>query len=800
MAEDGTVDFGKWLRQERRVLDLTQETFADQVGIARITLRKIENGELKPSHELALLLVEKIGIPEAERPAWLAFARGQGDLPVRPANPPPARPRTNLPAALTTFIGRQKEQAAVIHLIERHRLVTLTGSGGVGKTRLSLQAASNLLADYPLGVWLVELAPLNDPALVPQAVCAALGVKPEGNTTSLAALTNYLHSKKILLVLDNCEHLISACAQLCDSLLRACPELRILASSREALRIFGEQVYRVPSLSLPNSKSILKIIQSSEAVMLFVERAAASRPEFELTESNALSIARICQRLDGIALAIELAAARLKMFTVEEIAARLDDVFRLLSSGDRTALPRQQTLRALIDWSYNLLSEAEKICLRKLAVFMGGWNLEAAEAVCDHPDALDLLTQLVEKSLVSVDHAHGDAARYALLETIRQYALEKLHTAHEYEATRERHLNYFTELAEDNQKRRKNYHQKSACRQMEMEFDNFRAALNWSLTADRDGITQSRGLRTASALDWVDASAEGLKWLQKSADLMPRGDPDFDLLRASALTNAASMLIYRGEISAALEVLQESVALYETINPADKRGWVSALSYFAYAYMDTDYTKARSCACQGVAMARGLGEAGRWSLAWALFWEGWIATRQTEYENARALIQEGLAIFRQAGDKISAADMLHLLARNEEAMQNYPAAYKYYDQARELKLEYGQNTSALHILYDMATLDVRLGNFEAARTKVEACVLYLRDRGDQYNLAGSLWGLGDILLNLGEIEQSTLQLRESLQIFQQANAPRYKGYGLFSLAKLLMRQGRLAEAALLLGD
>ncbi len=366
------LTFGKWLRQQRRTLDLTQETFADQVGCARITLRRIESDALKPSKELALILLEKAGIPKSEREAWLPFTRGLADLPAKQTNPSLQFVRNNLPAPLTNFIGREKDQTDVIHLIATHRLVTLTGSGGVGKTRLSIQVASELLSQYPMGIWLVELAPLTDPALVPQAVCAVLGVTPDGDTLPLESLTNYLRSKKILLVLDNCEHLVDACAQLCVSLLRSCPDLRILTSSREALDILGEQAYRVPSLSLPDSKSILNIIQESEAVTLFVERAQASQLEFELTEFNASFVAQICQRLDGIALAIELAASRVKIFKVEQIAERLNNVFDLLTSGNRTALPRQQTLRALIDWSYNLLSEEEKTLLAK-TLGLHGW-------------------------------------------------------------------------------------------------------------------------------------------------------------------------------------------------------------------------------------------------------------------------------------------------------------------------------------------------------------------------------------------------------------------------------------------
>ncbi len=788
------ISFGKWLRQQRRALDLTQQAFADQVGCARITLRRIESGALKPSRELALILLEKSGIPKSEREAWLPFTRGLSDLPTKQTTPSTLL-RNNLPAFLTDFIGRKKEQADVIHLIATHRLVTLTGAGGVGKTRLSIQVATVLLSEYPVGVWLVELAPLTDPARVPQSVCAALGVIPDGDTLPLEALINYLRSKKILLVLDNCEHLIDACAQLCISLLRSCPDLRILTSSREALDILGEQTYRVPSLSLPNSKSILNIIQESEAVTLFVERARASQFEFELTEFNASFVAQICQRLDGIALAIELAASRVEMFKVEQIAERLNNVFDLLTSGNRTALPRQQTLRALIDWSYNLLSEEEKTLLRMLSVFMGGWTLEAAGAICSDADAPDLLTRLVDKSLVVADHELGNEVRYYLLETIRQYAREKLIENGDEHTARERHLEYFLKLAENNQSRRKTVDQKPAFQQMKVEFDNFRAALDWSLDEEnKDAI--ANGLRIAIAVDWSDASEEGLKWLQKGIAFIPHGILEFDLLRANAMTNTAPMLINRGESKAAIEILHESIALYRSIPSADKRGWVTALFLLSWATMDSSYVRSRTYARESVAMARELEEAGKWDLAMALYWEGCIALRQIDYENGKSLIEEGLSIFREVGDSISAADTLHARGQLESNVENYEAALKYYRQAKDIKAEYGLKASEIFILNDMFTSERRLGNYETARVKVEECIAYLRDRGTPYHLAGSLWQLGDVLIDLNEIEQSTIHLRESLQISQTS---RYKGFCLFSLIKSLKLQGKVYDAALLLG-
>ncbi len=340
--------------------------------------------------------------------------------PDLPADFPPLKTLdawpNNLPVQLTSFVGREKEMAEIKQQLAplvpsgrggggegRVRLLTLTGPGGTGKTRLSLQTAADLLDAFANGVWLVELAPLADPALVPQTVATALGVREQQGRPVQATLTDYLREKKLLLILDNCEHLVEACASLADALLHACPGLKILASSREALGIAGEAPYRVPSLAIPDPRHLppLETLTQYEAVRLFIERATTALPAFTVTNDNAPALAQICHRLDGIPLALELAAARVKLLRVEQIAARLDDRFRLLTGGSRTALPRQQTLRALIDWSYDLLSEPERALLQRLAVFAGGWTLEAAEAVCSEQKAVGSGQKAEDKTLPS---------------------------------------------------------------------------------------------------------------------------------------------------------------------------------------------------------------------------------------------------------------------------------------------------------------------------------------------------------------------------------------------------------------
>jgi predicted ATPase/DNA-binding XRE family transcriptional regulator len=447
--------FGDWLRQQRRALDLSREKFACQVGCSAVTLRKLESEERRPSPLMAERLADVLDIVRDDRPSFLQFARGNPfAAPVAVPEAPAAKtflaPNHNLPLQLTSFIGREQELADIARLLRVTRLLTLCGPGGSGKTRLALQTSAAQVDRYPDGVWMVELAALADPALLPQTIATVLGVKDPGGQLLTERLAEQLRPRQLLLLLDNCEHLIGACAKLAEHLLRTCPEVTILATSRENLAIAGELVRLVPPLSLPalGASAPPEAVAESEAVRLFCDRAQAVAPALTLTTANAAAIAVICRQLDGLPLAIELAASRLRLLTLEQIVARLDDCFGLLTNGSRTALPRHQTLQALVDWSYELLSPPERSLLCSLAVFAGGWTLEAAEAVCadDNMPAgsvLDLLTHLVNKSLVVAVGPPDGEARYYLLETIRQYAYAKLAASGEAATLRRRHALYF---------------------------------------------------------------------------------------------------------------------------------------------------------------------------------------------------------------------------------------------------------------------------------------------------------------------------------------------------------------------
>ena len=446
---------------------------------------------------------------------------------------------TNLPTPLTTFVGRKRLLAEIRAALQGGRLLTLTGPGGSGKTRMAIQVAGEAAGEYPDGVWWLDLTALADAALVPAALARTLGLQEAPGLTTINLLANYLRPRRLLLVLDNCEHLILACAQLAGDLLSACPRLTILATSREPLGIGGEAVWQVPPMQVPGRQapdSPTALIEI-ESVRLFWERARAVSPHFELTAQSAPSVVQICRELDGLPLAIELAAARVKLLSPAQIAARLNDRFSLLTGGSRLAEPRQQTLRAAIDWSYDLLDEAERAMLRRLSVFAGGFTLEAAEAIwrdaAGQPSALELLSRLIDKSLVSLEGegpAQDATPRYRLLETICQYAAERLAEAGETESARQRHLAFYCALAEQSESAWYGPRQVAVADMLDRELDNYRAALAYGLEHD-----PVMALRTAAALGFFSsrraAPSEGRFWLESAiarVEAMPAAleDPD----------------------------------------------------------------------------------------------------------------------------------------------------------------------------------------------------------------------------------------------------------------------------------
>jgi non-specific serine/threonine protein kinase len=506
--------------------------------------------------------------------------------------------RTNLPVPITSFVGREKEVQETLRLLGKSRLVTLIGPGGIGKTRLAIESANRLTPKFKDGIWWVDLVGLNDGSLIPHEIAKALDVGEIPNRPVIDSLVESLQPKEILLVLDNCEHMILACAQLVDRLLAGCRNLRILATSREALDISSETPWPVPSLSLPDEQAAVgvKSLSKYESVRLFVERAAVIQPQFGLKDQNGRAITQICRRLSGMPLAIELAAARVKMMSVDEISQRLDDLFSLLTSGNRTALPRHQTLRAAIDWSYELLTDPERMLFRRLAVFAGGFTLAAAEAVCgfeglQRNDVLDLLGRLVDKSLVVAEvSTTTGSSHYRLLETIRQYAREKS-TEAESKQVQDRHLEFYTDMAEQVEPHLELINQGFWLDQLETELDNLRAGLDWALTSGQLDLA----LRLVGALRrfWVMRShdSEGRQRFRLILEHPSALSPTRARLRA---LNAYFFLLWTdGMLNEVEPLIEEALRLgAELVEPRLEA--LSLLWAAASATERGDYPKARS--------------------------------------------------------------------------------------------------------------------------------------------------------------------------------------------------------------
>jgi non-specific serine/threonine protein kinase len=572
--------------------------------------------------------------------------------------------RDNLPAQLTSFVGRQREIGEVRRLLAESRLLTLTGAGGCGKTRLALQAAGELLDQFTDGVWTVDLGPLAEPGLVTQTVAATLGVRGGANRSVSEALAWYVRPRHVLLILDNCEHLIAACAELVEPLLRAAPNLRVLATSREGLGIPGETVWRVPSMSLPAPSDPLAAdaLLQSEAVRLFADRAAAMAPAFTITDANAATVAEVCRRLDGIPLAIELAAARLKVLSVDQLNVRLKDRFRLLTGGNRTAVARQRTLEATMDWSYDLLSEAERTLLCRLSVFPGGWTLEAAEEVCagsgiEKERMLDLLSHLVEKSLVNVEDDTRGSRRYRCLETVRQYGRERLVRSGDAKRVRDRHLDFFFALVRRAEPELRRAEQASWLNRLQIEYDNLRAALEWCLEAPEHGVT---GLDLAAGLFWFWSTrghfGEARQWLEQALAADAGAPPNVQAKALNALGWTTSWL---GDYATASLLLERSLALSRE---ADAQGEVAlTLGLQAgLAVISGDSERSASLAAESRRAAAASGEL--WRQLPALECLAYLASSAGDRNRAFQLAEEALELNRRMGDKRSIGVWLRNLA------------------------------------------------------------------------------------------------------------------------------------------
>jgi non-specific serine/threonine protein kinase len=730
------TNFGELLKHLRRRAGLTQRELAIAVGYSDGQISRLEQNQRVPDKAsltarfVPALALERESALVERLLALAAAARDEAPEPSAQANPTP--PRHNLPLQLTSFVGREKEIAEVARLLTSQpgraatspplkgegkgwgvRLVTLTGAGGCGKTRLALRVADELVDSFPDGVWLVELASLADPALVPHTVAATFDVR-EGQLPVVEALGRYLGHKQILLVLDNCEHLIEACAQFVEALVRTCPNLRVLATSREALGVAGEVTYSVPPLSLPSLplRPALDDYRQSEAVRLFTERVALVLPGYNLTLQNAPAVIQVCQRLDGIPLAIELAAARARVLNAEELAARLENRLQLLTGATRTANPRHQTLRASIDWSYEWLAEAERVLLQRLSVFAGGWTLEAAEAVGARASAdlistaavLGILAQLASKSLVVVDQSEGRATRYHLLETVREYGLERLNNSGEALVTQRRHADYFLALSEELGPQLRSADRGIWLTQLQLERDNLRSALRWSFQN-----APAVALRLVQALRWFwhlgGYISEGCDWTVKALTLTDVSKPSRE--RGKALGAAGS-----------------------------------------FAWVKGDYTSARSYYEQSVAALEHLGD--RRGVGQVLIRLGRVAQYQGDFAAARAAGEQSVEIFREEGDKWALAFALSQLGAILQLQGDLATARSMLEQSAFMLREFDDKWTPQRALGQLGYLELQTGNFVAARRRFEEDLSMAQHNRDYWSIAWRLEGCAQAMIAQGE--------------------------------------------------
>jgi predicted ATPase/class 3 adenylate cyclase len=669
----------------------------------------------------------------------------------------------NLPVQLTSFIGREREMAEAKQLLSNARLLTLIGPGGTGKTRLALQVAVDLLPSFTDGVWLAELAPLADASLIPQTIAAIFELRELPNIPMINVVSDYLRAKELLLILDNCEHLIEACAQLSESLLRSCPQLKIIASSREVLGIAGEMVYRVPSLSLPEPAQVTReALMESESVRLFVERAAAVQSTFNLTDQNASAVAQICHRLDGIPLALELAAARTAVFSPEQITSRLDNRFKLLTGGSRTALPRQQTLRAMIDWSYDLLSEEEQTLLRQLSVFAGGWTFEAAEAVCSDLDVLNLLTQLVNKSLAMADE-QASSTRYRLLETIRQYARDKLLDAGESEQVRDQQLNFFLKFAEEAETYMNGPREMEWRTLLDSEYDNLRSALEWAMEND---IEKALRLGGALGIFWerhgfeVEGRNLVTEALGRAKELPPvEGEMarERNAIRAKALIALGQLRFGQGDNLGSLKAFEEAESLLGQIG--EKRLLSQLLSFIAV-----------SRAFLG------------------------------QIDIAYATAQNALALAREAEDKISLGmaltDMAGVITMTQGDIN---MARSYHVEGIQLLRETGSHWLVVMTEFGFGLFIAAQGNYTEARSQFAACIPFFTELKDRHRLAMVHSELAHLERRQGHFVQAKPLYHETLLEWQRLGHRAAVAHELECLAIIAKAQEEDQRAARLFG-
>ena len=681
----------------------------------------------------------------------------------------------NLPVQLTSFIGRENEINEIKSLISETHLLTLTGAGGSGKTRLALQAGAELLSDFANGVFLAELASLSDPLTINTEIASVLEINPDGKKDINSVLIDYLKEKELMIILDNCEHLVKECAELTDILLKSCPKLKILASSREPLHSIGELIYKVPVLSLPdvNSELDFESITRFESVRLFTERANAVNVKFKITADNFRIIGQLCHELDGIPLAIELAAARVKILPVDKILERLKNRFNLLTGGKRTSLPRQQTLKAMIDWSYDLLSEKEKILFLRLSVFNGGCTLEAAEKICqdnnlEESEILDLISNLTDKSLLKVYESEYNI-RYTMLETIRQYGSYKSAESENSSALKAKYCEYYYKFTENSEEKLRGSGQREWLIRIKDDYENIRECIRASLEND-----STLAMKFCSALGkfWEVQSyfSEGLEYIDRAMKNLNSEDPE---LTGKGLYWKGFFLIQKGKYKDSGIFLEKCVELFSEVKSKD---W-EARSLLALGVMNlyiSDYEKLNFYYEKSLAIAKEIKNeayiaANLQLLASALM-------QQSRYDEAREKFEESLALFRKLNDYVNQAKIIGNIGLLEYWLLNYNKAVSYYEESLSLRKDLNDKQGIAIALNNLGAVYYMQGYHDKAQQLLEESLKIARELGD---IRISVFPLSTI----GLIETEYKRYSESMKLFGEVISISKELNDKYSLAK-----------------
>ena len=801
----GAVSWRAYRLLELRYVEaLPPEVVQEQLGI--------EKSQYYRDHARALAAVVSLLVGEADEPARTADARGQalstsavGGQPAPPQDA--ARPGTVVRLhRLTSFVGRERELATVRRLLAEGRLITLTGPGGIGKTRLALEMAAGLADAYPDGVHVVSLTGLADPSLVPAAIAGVLGVREAGSRPLVESLIEHLRTKTTLLVLDNFETVLPAAADVA-TLLAACPNVRALVTSRETLRVGGEHRFPVPPLALPDPASVADSATAAgyEAVVLFEARARAADPDFAVADANAVAVVEACRRLDGLPLAIELAAARMNVLTPESLLARLDDRLPLLTRGPRDAPARHQTLRAAIAWSYDLLDAPTRVMFERLGVFADGCTLEAAEVVCavggaraaggrECPavDVLDGLAALIDRSLLQREQQPDGHPRFRMLETIREFALERLEASGGANDARGRHTAFFLALVEHAEPELTGGEQAAWLDRLERDRENLRQALHWALESTQADL----GLRLGSALTrfWLvrGTIGEGRRWLKTA--LAAGGTP---VWRAKALHRAGDLAWSQGDHAAAGERLEECLALRRALG--DRAGVAGALNSLGLVKRGrADYPAARLLHEEALALAREAGDQAEIYLALACL--GAVAYQEGDYDTARARYEDALPVARAAGDQWHTAAALNGLGGVVMMQGDLDEARALHEEALTIRRGLGDRQGSARALFQLASVARRQGDLAVARDLFEQALPLYREQGDRWGAAGALVGLGRVAWTEGDLRGARGHYEEALAIARALGDRAGAAGALNCLGQLASLRGDSTRAAALLRE